>query len=129
MLRNRSCSSVRPEVGAVVKAASGAAASTPHPVQDWQDIAALSERMLEAAQNGNWSALFDMESRRSALIARAMPDPQGEPGAVIPEQLHSVLALNERLLQVLQRQQADYAGELRQFGYGRRALEQYGKHQ
>lgn len=112
-----------------MKAASGGAASTPHPVQGWQDIAVLSERMLGAARNGNWSALFDMESRRSALIARAMPDPQGQPEAAMAGELHKVLALNEQLLQVLQLQQADHAAELQQFGHGRRALEQYGKHQ
>lgn len=115
-------------VGTGVKAASGGAAGTPHPLQDWQDIAALSERMLAAAQNGNWRALFDMESRRAVLIARAMPDPQEQPEAAVAGELHKVLALNEQLLRVLQLQQTGYAGELQQFGHGRRALEQYGKH-
>jgi hypothetical protein len=110
-----------------MKTTSGAAANTPL-MQDWRDITLLSERMLEAARGGNWSALFDMESRRTALIARAMPDPQGQPEAAMVE-LRKVLALNGQLLQVLQQQQASCGAELEKFGHGRRALEHYGKHQ
>lgn len=128
MPQSRFCRNARLELDASVKTTSGAAGGAPL-VQDWQDIVILSERMLEAAHSGNWSALFDLESRRSALIARAMPDAQQRPEGTVPEQLQKVLAFNGRLMQILHRQQASRAAELQRFGQGRRALEQYGKHQ
>lgn len=83
---------------------------------------ALTERMLERARAGDWTALAALQRRREGLqraVAAAGPDPLHRP------ELERAQALQHELERLLASERAALGRELRARGRARRAAARY----
>lgn len=91
-------------------------------------IIALSERMLSAAESGDWTATAMLEEQRGRLIQELNLVVLEERTAQrFAEGLQKVLEINTRLVELGKKEMAIYSSEMRRVAAGRRAVTAYGR--
>jgi hypothetical protein len=89
------------------------------------DIVVLSETMLRCAERGEWLELADLETKRYALIAAAMPPPEAATSEAYARSVQRILDLDLRTQALAQAGHSSLAQQLRSINTGRSAVHAY----
>ncbi len=80
----------------------------------------LTERMLQQVEEGRWQQLAELDARRQPLIQASFRQPE-----VDAEAVRNLKALNDRIVENLERQRQQTRNEQLRMKQGQRAAQQY----
>lgn len=94
--------------------------------QELDSILAQSRQMLVAAQEGDWKALTEWQSKRQERIRAFFSiSPTKAEAEMVNTQIHEILSLNEQLVALANRKRQDLKDEVRGLAKGRKATKTY----
>ena len=86
----------------------------------------LTQRMLEAAQQGDWVEVAEGEARRQSLLQECFEDPiEPHLAEVSAEALATMLHLNEELVALLETAKAELSAAMKGIGGQKKKLAHY----
>ena len=88
--------------------------------QPWQQMLVLTEQMVSAAQNDDWSQLAELQQNRDQLMQR-LPAASADNASL----LETILGLNQQLESLTQQQRQQLTEQLRQGQQNRQGIQAY----
>ena len=102
--------------------------STVKPDNGWQDILAISQHILNCANDDLWDDLSELAQHRDALIRDYFSQPISVDNALrIHDEIRQLMAMDEQVLGLARKNQANVGAALKQLQVGNKASRAYGK--
>ena len=94
----------------------------------WQDILAITEHILNCANDNLWDDLPNLAQHRDALIRDYFAQPISVDNALrLHDEIRQLMAMDEQVLGLARKSQADVGAALKQMQSGNKATQAYGK--